>query len=259
MRLARLAITTALAAALLAACSDNTTGPRHRGTTDPFDMTPREDYEAEVVALALSGELIAPQDLYLEVRDGLGSLRAQFHDSIPPLQSITFRPCWMPGEIAGMLTEAASAEVRAGTYTGMDSLNAVLRLARMDTTSFSFSPAQIYYHLHFEGRLHPERLVEMYRDLPSVETVNTGYICFDGSALYPRIIDGGVGYLFRRAWGDCPAGCIFSEFWYFRVRSGVHVEYVGHWDPQNEPAPQWWEEARAPYCEARGGGRYCAD
>lgn len=256
MRSLRITFALCAAAVLTASCSGDPVKPRR---ADPLDQTPRDNYEAEVIALALSGELVAPQDLYEEVRDGLDTLRSLYNDSIPELQRIYFSPCWMPGEVAGMLTEAATAEMRAGTFTGMDSLNAELRLQRMDTTSFSFRPEQIYFHLFFEGRLHPYRLVELYEVLPSVEFADPGYACFDGSAFYPWLIEGGISYLFRRGFGDCPSGCINSEFWYFRVLGGTEVEYVGYWDPQAEPPPDWWDEARAAWCAERGGGAWCGD
>lgn len=258
MRLLRIVLVVCAVALLGASCSGDPLTPRRTAAPDPLDQTPRDDYEAEVVALALSGELVAPQDLYEEVRDGLDTLRAQYNDSIPELQRIFFRPCWMPGEVTGMLTEAATVEMRAGTYTGMDSLNTALRLERTDTTSFTFRPKQIYFRLFFEGRLHPHRLVEFYEALPSVEYASPGYVCFDGSAYYVRFIDGGVAYLFRHGWGDCPSGCIYSEFWYFRVRGGVDVEYAGYWDPQTEPPPDWWDEAKEAWCTQRGG-RWCVE
>jgi hypothetical protein len=244
-------------AVLCAGCTEDTptSAPAQDLPPNPLDQTPRENYEAEFVALSLSGELVAPQALYEEVRDGLAHLRSQYSDSIP--DGVGFRAiCWLPGEITGSLTEEASVEIRNGSYTEMDSLNAMLRLARMDTTSFSFSREQVYFHLFFEGRLHADRLREIYDLLPSVEYTSHGYLCLDQSQYYPRLIDGGVSYLFRRGFGDCPSGCIYSEFWYFKVID-LNVEYVGHWDPQSEPEPSWWNEAKMAFCADRGGGTYC--
>jgi hypothetical protein len=257
--LKRLATTVLALIILGAGCSDDPLIPHRTNTPDPLDQTPRPDYEAEVVALALSGELVAPQALYEEVRDGLERLRSLYFDQIPELQVIPFRHCWMPGEVSGMLTEAATAEIRAGIYTEMDSLNAALRLASIDTTSFSFRPNQLYFQLFFEGRLHPQRLSEMYGALPSVEYASPGYVCFDRSGFYAHFLDGAIAYLFRRGWGDCPAGCIFSEFWYFRIRGGSDVEYVGYWDPQSDPPPEWWPEARVSWCVERSGFGWCSD
>jgi hypothetical protein len=247
--LPRILVIALLAAALIFSCSENKLpySPPITPPSDPLDQTPREDAEAEHVALYLSGELVAPQELYEEVRDGLALVRAQYQDSMHEV--IRFRgPCWMPGEIAVDLTDEATIEVRNGTYTDMDSLNAALRLAQMDTISFGFRPERIYFHLYFEGRLHPQRVREMYDLIPSILYTSYGYLCLDSSQFYPWLIDGGVSYLFRRAWGDCPAGCTDEEFWYFRVRMPA-VEYVGHWHPRSEPEPGWWAEARAGYCE----------
>jgi hypothetical protein len=257
MRLLRIAITLCALAILSISCSGDPLKPRRGAAPNPLDQTPRENYEAEVVALTLSGQLVAPQDLYEEARDGLDTLRSLYNDSIPELQQIYFRPCWVPGEVTGLLTESAPAEMRAGTYTEMDSLNAALRLVETDTTSFSFRPEVIYFDLTFEGRLHPDLVAEMYEDLPSVEYASAGGCFGDASQYYPWLIEGGVSYLFEKAWGDCPSGCIYSEFWYFRVIDD-NVEYVGHWDPQSEPRPEWWAEANDGICQGWTGG-YCED
>ncbi len=249
-------VSTIVALMLLSCCdSDPPMSPRNKLPPGPFDVTPREHGEAEIVALWLSGELIAPQELYEEIRDGLTELREQFKDSIPAVYYQP-RPHWVSGEIAGMFSEEAAVRVRSGTYSDMDSLNEALRLSRMDTLNVDwYNPKLLYFHLYFEGRLHPERLIEMYERIPSLLWVDNGYVFIgDRSQYYPWVIDDGVSYLFREAWGDCPAGCIYSEFWYFREVNST-IEYVGHWDRQAEPPPSWWDEAKTAPCELHQ--RFC--
>lgn len=249
----------ATAVLLLVSCTDSDppASPDISLPPDPLDQTPREDYWAEVVALMLSGELVAPQELYEEVRDGLTALREQFADSIPEVR-FTPRPYWVAGEIAGAFTESAAAQVRNRTYTDMDSLNAALRLSGMDTVNVDWlDPRLLDFHLYFKGSLHPHRLIELYERLPSVLWVDVGYLFWgDRSQYYPCFIDDGISYLFRKAWGDCPSGCTSNEFWYFREVESA-IEYVGHWDPQTEPRPLWWDEARTAFCEQRNDRRYC--
>ena len=53
-----------------------------------------------------------------------------------------------------------------------------------------------------------------------------------------------MSYVFRNGWGDCPAGCIYNEHWYFTV-AGDQPFFVGYYpEYQGGPAPPWWEEAR---------------
>jgi len=256
MRFSTVLVTLFAVASLGIACSDDPAVPGGPAP-DPLDQTPRNDSEAEAIALGFSGELVAPQDLYEEVHQGLARVRLWHSNAIPELEQIHYRPCWTPGELYGTLTEEATDEYQAGTFTEWNALNTELRVQQIETRTYSFDPEQIRFHLYFEGRLHPERLAEMYEALASVEEASNGVICFDGSALYPRIIDGGISYLFRRGYGDCVAGCAYSEFWYFKVFDGISVEYVGHWDPQTEPEPAWWDEARTAWCASGNGGLGC--
>jgi hypothetical protein len=72
----------------------------------------------------------------------------------------------------------------------------------------------------------------------------------DWSNVYPWRLDEGMSYLWRDAWGDCPAGCINSRFWYFRV-TDAGIEYVGTFDKWVDPEPPWWGEAKSAYFRYR--------
>lgn len=41
-------------------------------------------------------------------------------------------------------------------------------------------------------------------------------------------VDGRILYFFRNAWGDCPSGCLYSEFWVLTVLDG-RVVYDGYY------------------------------
>jgi hypothetical protein len=80
--------------------------------------------------------------------------------------------------------------------------------------------------------------------LPGVEVTSPNFIAGDWSNVYARQTQDGLTYLFRKGWGDCPSGCIYSEYWYFSF-DGDQPVFVGHWAPTVEPEePDWWEEAR---------------
>ena len=66
----------------------------------------------------------------------------------------------------------------------------------------------------------------------------------DNNNVYPwRLDGGGLSYLWREGWGDCPAGCINNRFWYFRVNDGL-IDFVGTFQLHADPEPHWWEEAK---------------
>jgi hypothetical protein len=211
--------------------------------------TPKADEEAELIALCLSGELVAPAYLYQRVLDDLKAIRTEFDDAFEAVHEIGFSPPWVPGNLMLGFDEAAFELFRDGQYHAWDDLNQPYQVTDMDTVPLTSGGVVL---LVFRGRLHPCRLAELYENLPGVWAVSPNYIIGDWSNVYASQTLSGMSYLFRRGWGDCPSGCIYSEFWYFRVDDNWPM-FVGHWVPHQEPnVPAWWEEAkvnRDHYCD----------
>lgn len=201
-----------------------------------LERSPRENREAEVMALCLSNRLVAPEHLYQTILYQLAAIRAQYGDSIPQLKEISFRTDWAIGELLILLTIEARELVRIGKYHDLDFLNEYLKLKKMDTCCG-------WNHLIFEGCLHPEYLVDLYVPVASVEYAQPNFFYGDGSTIYPSFSENGITYLFREAWGDCPSGCYRQRFWCFEA-DGFDVNYIGFWDPATEPEPDWWGQAR---------------
>lgn len=220
---------------------DSSTSPSKQ-VRSIFDLTPRDNFEAEAAALWLSGDLVAPTDLYDDLLLGYSRIGSAFADSIPELNHVVFVSPWMPGELLVKLTEDAIDELRRGEYHDLDSLNAYYHIAEIDTHLIDFIG---WMHLKFEGRLHPERLAEDYGEVPSLLFAEPNGIWNNQADNYPWLIDGGISYLFRNGWGDCPAGCIYNQFWYFKVpeKFGA-IEYLGTFVPREDPEPDWWAEAK---------------
>jgi hypothetical protein len=202
--------------------------------------SPRENKEAEEIALCLSDKLVAPENLYRTVLNHLTVIRAEYGDSIPQLKEITLRPNWVIGELLIMLTLEAREEVRRGEYHDLDFLNAHLKLAQMDTSSLGFVG---YVRLIFEARLHPVHLMDLYNPVASIRYAQPNYWYGDRSNIYTSFSETGITYLFREAWGDCPSGCIYERFWCFEAtHSGI--SYIGSWDPALESEPDWWGKCK---------------
>jgi hypothetical protein len=190
-----------------------------------------------MMALWLSGDLQAPSHLYSTIVVQLSAIRREFGESTPQVQ-IGFRPPWVPGMILIKVTDEAKELLRRGEYRELDSLNAALGMAEMDT---SLLGAINLIDLTFEESFHPERLGDIYEGIPSVIRAGPNHYIGDGPNVYPWGRGSRITYLFREAWGDCPAGCIVSRYWYFEC-SGGDCSYVGYWGGST-PEPDWWEEA----------------
>jgi hypothetical protein len=215
----------------------------------PQNVTPKDNAEAELAALWLSGDLIAPQGLYETIVSDLDSIRTEYADSTT-MVSIEFLPPWVPSELLVRFTPEGKRNVRDGEYHDLNDLNAEFGLTEMDTSSSLWRNYGSAI-LRFSGRKNPVVLGQSYEVLADVMWAEPNGLIGDWSCVYPWEIEGGMSYLFRRAWGDCPAGCINSVFWYLRVIDG-EIEYVGRFQVWVDPEPEWWTEGRTAFFAYRG-------
>jgi len=238
----RLTLAAILVLPLIINCSKST-------RTKCPSRTPKADEEAELIALCLSGKIVAPDNLYEQVLRDLAVIRSTWGDSIQNVDRIRFWTSWVPSCLILGFDDTTTQQLLDGVYDAWDDLNERYELTSMDTTHLARDGFVVLY---FVGRLHSWRLAESYQDLPGVWAASPNYLPGDWSNVYARQTLTGMGYLFRRGWGDCPSGCLYSEYWYFRVGDNWPT-FVGHWVPHEDPnVPDWWEEAkinRDHYCD----------
>lgn len=232
-------------AAVVVACSTSDDGTPVGGQYKSVDRGPAAT-EAELAALWLSGELVAPADLYETIKADLADIRTAHVDSITELGT-EFEPPWVPSQIVVGFTEDGVRKLRSGDFPEFDELNDLFQLAELDTKLTWITPSAV---LTFEGRQHPSRIAVPYRALDDIVYAEPNAYSGDWSNVYPWHLDGGMSYLWRDTGGDCPSGCINSRFWYFRVTDSG-VEYVGSFDYHVDPEPPWWNEARAAFDQFR--------
>lgn len=211
-------------------------------------QSPRDNEEAELMALFLSGEIVAPETLYVQVHDALTRLRDTCSDSVPCLDSISYRHTHHTSYLNLWLLEDAIERIRNGTYHDWDSLNSLYRVTSIDTSLFSHA----WLHtaiLRFEGRLNPTLLAEYYGKLSGLHDVITwsNYIG-DGPNLYPWITCTGFTFLLRATNGFCPSGCGLGHVWYFKEIDRQPI-LIGDYERDGQSEwPDWWAEANDGYC-----------
>lgn len=236
----RIALVAILVFSFIIGCSKSTkTETGNEGTErPPLDFTPKENQEAELIALCLSGELIAPDSLYEDVLDDLTAIRAEFGDTLQAVNAIEFRPPWWRVSYLSMaFNESAAQLIADGEYHAWDELNEYYHVTDIKIGGHGL------VSLTFDGRLHPGRLTEEYEVLPGVLYAEPNFRDGDGPNVYAREAMDGLTYLFRNAWGDCPSGCTFNAYWYFIFEANEPV-LVGYWPKyQGDPQPEWWNEA----------------
>ena len=208
-----------------------------------FSLTPRPDGEAELVTLQLTGQLLAPTNVYNKVVKELKIIRETWSDSIEHV-NIVFEPFWRESFIRVRATPETFDSMMANKYHYWDSLNAYFPL---DSVSLRSVPSIDVWSasMHFKGRLNSLRLIDSYAGLPLVRSIDTDYRWLgDYPMLLPLRIEGKNKYFFRYAYGDCYNGCIYSEIYYFTVGNdsayyhGVFIPYPG-----DSPRPSWADTA----------------
>lgn len=118
------------------------------------------------------------------------------------------------------------ASMRTGTYTAWDDLNCLYDL---DSIRFLSDFRPRYVTLRSQYKLNPLRLAGAYSRLPGVRYAEPDRISGDGPGIHVYGYGETLDYIFRDAWGDCPAGCMEEHFWGFRSIAG-HVQYLGEWN-----------------------------
>lgn len=236
-KIRQLAILLGLISFLVISCNNPFGPPGGR----EFELTAEDYEEANLIALCLSGEITAPDDLSHRVLDDLASIRSEFGDMFESLQRIRFSPPWVPGCLLVGFDSATAQKVASGEYHDWDELNQKYQVKEINTSSIRNNWVVIY----FKDKLHPRRLSELYEVLPGVRYAEPNGIGGDFSNIYPReTLAHGMTYLFREGWGDCPSGCIYNQYWYFPIYA-FNPLIIRYWNPDEDPkAPSWWDEAK---------------
>ena len=193
----------------------------------PYDDRPFIENEvAEQMALYYSGELTAPQNLYQTIAYDLQEIAARVGMVDPPIVIPEFRTPWASGEVMVMVDTTECAAMQRGEYHAWDSLNEAVGFTGARYYDVVQSGRRMTV-LSFDRRYHPVHVATMYEELPGIESGYPAWYAGDWPNTYLRQEDGARVYYFRRAWMDCPSGCIGNEWWVVRVTWST-PEFITH-------------------------------
>jgi hypothetical protein len=202
--------------------------------------------EAQLMALWLSDEEFVPRDLALEIQNKLAILREQFSEEIPQVNNEFAYPA--EPKIIGIALEAdALEELRLGNYHEWDSLNQIYGVDSIKISSlYPYSVT-----LKFKRHINTLVVYQQYENLPGIQYAFPNYFGGDWSNIYPWMVEGRLVFLVRRAWGDCPMGCINNIIWYFKYDNTqfVLIGKVEDYDEIDIEYPAWWEEIKPAVCK----------
>ena len=179
------------------------------GVAKANSLDPERLLEAQQIALEVSGSLRPPADLTELVLNDLAAIRLAY----PQVADISYRPIAVPDQLIVGLTDQATADFLNGQYHGLDDLNNSYGL--IDTDVFESISALL---LTFDEVYNTPLLANIYTQSnpPGLRYAEPNYYVGDGSTISAAP----PFYTFIRAWGDCPSGCIYHEYWEFEVEDG---------------------------------------
>lgn len=177
---------------------------------------------AERVLRRESGALLLDERrldaLVLEIDRVLKRIR----DRDPALAAIRVRQSGNPAVlllgVEARLLDAVSRFAEEGGVTGnraFDALN-----AKLGARPEKIFPSLCIVALKVGQRVNVDAAAKAYRAIDGVGFAEPDSRLGDGSDI-EAATSGGIRYLvFRRAWGDCPSGCIDDELFFFTVDGG---------------------------------------
>ena len=174
-----------------------------------------------------SKELLLDKKRRSELAHEIEGMLKRLRYAYPEIEKISARAAHLPGvlllgmkprlfrDVSRSLTHLKdTAELRTG-YRAFDALNAKLELRAV----------RPYRHIsvlvmHLSGRANIEAARRAYMKIAGVEYAEPDALLGDGSDIEASKSGGVWHVVVRKAWGDCPAGCIYKKLFYFSVKDG---------------------------------------
>lgn len=233
--------------ALLCGCGADDENPSRESCdevvvdADEISATPRDDVEAEVVALACSEGVVADQAKYELVSADLDAIRSLD----PAMAAITHYDVPL-FENPRLLVLAESIDiardVQRGLYAPIRCLNEALG---GEVGDGGLQGADDWFDVAFTGILDTTVLAELYSEVDGIRSAVGDALGGDGSRISVHVDGATREYLFDQRGGDCPAGCTTSHLWWWRVDGDGAPMLVADWgDGSSSTAPDEFDPTR---------------
>lgn len=167
-----------------------------------------EDEDAEWIALELSGALLPPRALYLQLRNDLRAIRQAY----PVVEYIHYSPRWKLGMVTAKVTSKQITQINASELGPV-------------TVFPSFSE---WHEVLFALRYNPTALIPLLKSRFGVVDSSPSY--YAGSGDFIGADPSNRSYTFSHGSGDCMSGCIDRHNWHFSVSSTGLVTLLREYD-----------------------------
>lgn len=160
-----------------------------------------------------------------EIARVLGIIRSTW----PEMAEVNARPRWEPGTLILRLEPSLFEAVSAGLpeedvsapfctrHPEFDALNAAFGLRAVEILPFEYTRVIV---IRFDPSEHIYSAGASYEEIEEVIYARPELMLGGGSDIEVLRSEGKWYAVFRRAWGDCPSGCIFSELHFFVEHEG---------------------------------------
>lgn len=218
----------------LAGCSDSPGPEASDESGTPTVMRP-EHRETPVPreAVILAHQILQDEDGALlvdmarqdELAREIGHVLSRIREAYPEVADITTRERYVPGVlliglepelftiVSTLLEDQAESVMLHTGYAEFDALNEQLGLSEI----VQVFPTSRIVTLYFNDYLNVPAAAAAYATLEGVEFAEPNAYVGDGSDIDAAQSEGRWYVVVRRAWGDCPAGCINEELYFFIV------------------------------------------
>jgi len=195
--------------------------PDHWETSD-LEATPRADQNLELLALSVSGTVVARQEIYDRVVRDVTAIRA----SHPEIEGINYLWRDSGNQLLMQVDSRTFAAIEQHAYHDWDGLNARWRLV----DSHILVAALQSLILQFNGIYYMAAVAREYAALSGVAYAEPNSGLGNGSTICLTIECDWYRYVFDRTGGDCPAGCTSHHEFGFSTDNLGAIAFEGEWD-----------------------------
>ncbi len=190
---------------------------------------------ASTDAVVLSNRIASRESLGLVLdaayRDRLtheiGEVLMRIRSAYPDIKEISARPSPVPGMLHLGLEADLLMAVSDLVQDGKSDMSSKTGIEAFDELNMALGLTGIRFFRHigiavmqYGALVNIEAACRAYREIPGVRYAQPEVLLGDGSDI-EMVKDQGIWYVIvRKAWGDCPSGCIHEQFHFFAVENG---------------------------------------
>jgi hypothetical protein len=196
-------------------------------------LAPPPPSEAEILADRIlrteSDELLFDPKERNELIEEIEQVLPLIREAYPKVAEIPVRPTHSfgrlfltlePGLYQTIAEILATEEEFVTLKTGNAEFDALT--TRLELQGIALGSSKIFtdVYLCFKERLNTQAASDTYLRVAGVQLANIAYVWGDGPDIAAAKAEGRWFFIFRNAWGDCPSGCGYQEFFFFTVVGG---------------------------------------